>query len=95
MVLYFYPKDNTHGCTIEAHTNFQRDSAKYEQAKVVVVGVAWIRPAANKDFCAEQGLTFKLLADLPTSNCRDTVPCLVAVKIAKRNTFSDDPNGKI
>ena len=37
VVLYFYPKDNTPGCTIEAH-NFQRDLAKYEQANAVITG---------------------------------------------------------
>ena len=37
VVLYFYPKDNTPGCTIEAH-NFQRDLAKYEQDNAVIVG---------------------------------------------------------
>src|SRR5579885_93253 len=39
VVLYFYPKDNTPGCTIEAH-NFQRDLAKYEAANAVIVGVS-------------------------------------------------------
>ncbi len=39
VVLYFYPKDQTPGCTIEAH-NFQRDLAKYEQNRAVIVGVS-------------------------------------------------------
>src|ERR1700722_19436565 len=39
VVLYFYPKDGTPGCTIEAH-NFQRDIAKYEQNRAVIVGVS-------------------------------------------------------
>src|SRR5437763_16578530 len=38
VVLYFYPKDFTSGCTLEAH-NFQRDLAKYEAKKAVIVGV--------------------------------------------------------
>src|SRR6266851_3875004 len=39
VVLYFYPKDFTGGCTLEAH-NFQRDLAKYEKANAVVLGVS-------------------------------------------------------
>src|SRR5436305_1945226 len=62
VVLYFYPKDNTPGCTIEAH-NFQRDLPKYEQDNAVIVGVSVDSPDSHKDFCAKQGLTFKLLAD--------------------------------
>ncbi|HLM83020.1 MAG TPA: peroxiredoxin, partial [Terriglobales bacterium] len=39
VVLYFYPKDFTSGCTIEAH-NFQRDLSQYEQKNVVILGVS-------------------------------------------------------
>src|SRR3979411_3425033 len=39
VVLYFYPKDFTSGCTLEAH-NFQRDLAKYEAKNAVIVGVS-------------------------------------------------------
>src|SRR5271156_6591881 len=39
VVLYFYPKDMTTGCTIEAH-NFQRDLAKYEAKKAAIIGVS-------------------------------------------------------
>src|SRR5882757_2648711 len=39
VVLYFYPKDFTSGCTVEAH-NFQRDLAQYEQKKAAIVGVS-------------------------------------------------------
>ena len=42
IVLYFYPKDGTTGCTIEAH-NFQRDLARYEQLGAVIVGVSVAR----------------------------------------------------
>src|SRR3954464_4798219 len=62
VVLYFYPKDNTPGCTVEAH-NFQRDLAKYEQNNAVIVGVSVDSTGSHKDFCAKQGLTFRLLAD--------------------------------
>src|SRR5690349_6497731 len=53
VVLYFYPKDNTPGCTIEAH-NFQRDLSKYEQQNAVIVGVSVDSPDSHEDFCAKQ-----------------------------------------
>ena len=62
MVLYFYPKDGTPGCTIEAH-NFQRDLSKYNQENAVIVGVSVDTTGSHKEFCAQQGLTFKLLSD--------------------------------
>src|SRR6266852_6790607 len=62
VVLYFYPKDFTGGCTIEAH-NFQRDQAQYVQKGVVVLGVSVDDADSHKKFCTKEGLTFKLLAD--------------------------------
>ena len=62
VVLYFYPKDMTQGCTIEAH-NFQRDQAKYEALNAAIVGVSVDTPDSHKQFCTKEGLTFKLLAD--------------------------------
>src|SRR5881396_1298906 len=62
VVLYFYPKDFTSGCTMEAK-NFQRDLAKYEQSGAVVLGVSVDSAQSHKDFCAKEGLNFKLLAD--------------------------------
>ena len=59
VVLYFYPKDFTSGCTLEAH-NFQRDLSKYEQAGAVVLGVSVDTAQSHKDFCAKEGLAFKL-----------------------------------
>ena len=62
MVLYFYPKDNTPGCTIEAH-NFQRDLSKYQEKNAVILGVSVDSSESHQDFCTKQSLTFKLLAD--------------------------------
>ena len=62
IVLYFYPKDFTSGCTLEAQ-NFQRDHAKYEKANTVVLGVSLDSVDSHKGFCAKEGLNFKLLAD--------------------------------
>src|SRR5712675_118715 len=62
VVLYFYPKDFTSGCTIEAH-NFQRDQAEYARRNAVIMGVSLDSAELHKKFCAREGLNFKLLAD--------------------------------
>jgi thioredoxin-dependent peroxiredoxin len=62
VVLYFYPKDFTSGCTIEAH-NFQRDIDKYTQKNAVILGVSVDNVDSHKGFCTKEGLNFKLLAD--------------------------------
>src|SRR6476620_1906962 len=62
VVLYFYPKDFTGGCTLEAH-NFQRDIDKYTAANAVVLGVSVDSADSHKQFCTKEGLSFKLLAD--------------------------------
>src|ERR1700761_8103805 len=62
VVLYFYPKDMTTGCTIEAH-NFQRDLPKFDAANAVVLGVSFDTVESHKTFCTKDSLTFKLLAD--------------------------------
>src|SRR3954471_5688102 len=62
VVLYFYPKDMTQGCTIEAH-NFQRDLPKYDNANAAIVGVSVYSGDSHKEFCTKESLTFKLLAD--------------------------------
>ena len=62
VVLYFYPKDFTSGCTLQAR-NFQRDLAKYEKANAVILGVSLDTAESHKSFCAKEGLNFKLLAD--------------------------------
>src|SRR6516164_8379041 len=49
VVLYFYPKDGTSGCTLEAH-NFQRDLAKYQHANAVIVGVSVDSSNSHKEF---------------------------------------------
>ncbi len=96
VVLYFYPKDATPGCTIEAH-NFQRDLAKYEKANAMIVGVSVDTAGSHKDFCAQQGLTFKLLADSDKKVVEEygSVMSYNGMTLASRNTFLIDPQGKI
>lgn len=93
IVLYFYPKDNTPGCTIEAH-NFQQDLPKYEAHDAVIVGVSVDNTASHQDFCAKQGLTFKLLSDTDKKVVEE-YGSLSPAGMASRNTFLIDPKGNI
>jgi peroxiredoxin Q/BCP len=96
VVLYFYPKDFTSGCTMEAR-NFQRDLAKYEGADAVILGVSVDTAQSHKDFCAKEGLNFKLLADpdAKVSNEYGSVMDYKGSKLAARNTFIINPKGEI
>src|SRR4030088_3850524 len=96
VVLYFYPKDQTPGCTREAH-NFQADSAKYAQRDAGVLGVSADNVDSHKRFCAKEGLNFKLLADTShkVTEAYGSLTNLGVAKFAARHTFIIDPNGKI
>ena len=96
VVLYFYPKDFTSGCTMEAH-NFQRDLAKYESVDAVILGVSVDTAQSHKDFCAKEGLNFKLLADpdAKVSTEYGSVMDYKGSKLAARNTFIINPKGQI
>ena len=96
VVLYVYPKDMTTGCTIEAH-NFQQDMPKYQQLDAVVVGVSVDSTGSHKEFCAKEGLSFKLLSDEDKKVVAQygSMGDHNGVKMAKRNTFLVDPHGKI
>jgi len=96
IVLYFYPKDQTPGCTREAH-NFQVDQPKYAERRAVVLGVSVDSVDSHKKFCAKEGLNFKLLADRDGNVSRSygSLRDLGVVKFAARHTFLIDPTGKI
>ena len=96
VVLYFYPKDFTQGCTIEAH-NFQRDIDKYTQMNAAIVGVSVDNVDSHKSFCTKEGLNFKLLAD-PNHAVVEKYGSIMeynGMTIAARNTFLIDPTGVI
>jgi len=96
VVLYFYPKDFTSGCTLEAH-NFQTDLAKYQAANAVILGVSVDTAESHKSFCAKEGLAFKLLSDTD-NKVSDSYGSLMeynGMKLSARNTFIIDPHGKI
>jgi peroxiredoxin Q/BCP len=96
VVLYFYPKDFTSGCTIEAH-NFQRDLDKYTQKNAVILGVSVDTVDSHKGFCTKESLNFKLLAD-PDHKVVDKYGSVMqfgTMTLAARNTFLIDPAGVI
>jgi peroxiredoxin Q/BCP len=96
VVLYFYPKDFTSGCTIEAH-NFQRDIDKYTGKNAVIVGVSVDDVDSHKSFCAKEGLNFKLLADSSHAVVQKygSIMEYNGMTLAARNTFLIDPAGVI
>ena len=96
VVLYFYPKDFTSGCTVEAH-NFQRDLPQYEQKNTVIIGVSVQDEDSHQKFCTKEGLSFKLLADTKqeVSAEYDSVMTYNGAKLSARHTFLIDPQGKV
>jgi peroxiredoxin Q/BCP len=96
VVLYFYPKDFTTGCTIEAH-NFQRDIDQYTAKNAVVVGVSVDNADSHKSFCTKEGLNFKLLADSSHAVSQEYGSTMDhdGMTLAARNTFLIDPTGVI
>jgi len=100
VVLYFYPKDQTPGCTIEAH-GFQKDQAQYDAKNAVVVGVSVDTVESHKEWCAKDGMNFKMLSDVNKEvvakyGSTMTIPQAPQLgTVAARNTFIIDPKGKI
>lgn len=68
VVLYFYPKDDTPGCTTEA-CNFRDDYSAYQRAGVRIVGVSPDSPKSHAKFKAKYQLPFSLLADFDHKVC--------------------------
>lgn len=97
VVLYFYPKDQTSGCSLEAH-NFQRDLPKYQALNAVVMGVSLDTVDSHKQWCTKDSFTFKMLAD-PEHKVVDEygVPLMAhaGASYATRDTFLISPDGKI
>ena len=96
VVLYFYPKDQTPGCSREAH-NFQVDQPKYAERNAVVLGVSLDSVDSHKKFCTKEGLNFKVLADTEhrVTDSYGSLTNFGVVKFAARHTFLIDPTGKV
>lgn len=96
LVLYFYPKDDTPGCTEEA-CNFRDDIFTLQQLGAEVVGCSVDSAASHAEFAAKHSLPFPLLADEQADVARayGAVTDLWLVRFAKRYTFLIDPHGRI
>jgi peroxiredoxin Q/BCP len=96
VVLYFYPKDFTSGCTLQAR-NFQRDLARYTELNAVVIGVSVDDVETHGQFCEKENLSISLLADtdVDVSRAYGSVMRLPGKMLSARNTFLIDPQGKI
>lgn len=94
VVLYFYPKDDTPGCTKEA-CSFRDDMHKLEELNARIIGVSIDDGKSHADFAKKYSLPFPLLTDADGVVARKygALTNLGVMKIAKRYTFLIDPNG--
>lgn len=69
VVLYFYPKDNTPGCTKEAH-DFVAMSSKFESKNTVIIGVSKDNEVSHKKFAEKFSIKYPLIADVETNLCQ-------------------------
>jgi thioredoxin-dependent peroxiredoxin len=90
VVLYFYPKDFTSGCTIEAR-RFQQDLAKYKAKNAQILGVSADDVDSHAEFCDSEGLKFPLLADTDGAVSKAYGSWLGFVSL--RHTYLIDPEG--
>ena len=90
LVLYFYPRDFTGGCTLEAR-GFQKDLASFSAANAAVVGVSADDAESHADFCSSEGLAFPLLSD-PAGTVSRAYGSWIA-PFSQRHTFLIDPSG--
>ncbi|MDX1977290.1 MAG: peroxiredoxin [Pseudanabaenaceae cyanobacterium bins.68] len=89
-VVYFYPKDFTSGCTIEAR-RFQQDLPKYHARNAEVIGISADSVDSHAEFCESEGLKFPLLADQDGSVSKAYGSWLGFISL--RHTFLIDPDG--
>ncbi|MEP7313112.1 MAG: peroxiredoxin [Pseudomonadota bacterium] len=96
VVLYFYPKDQTPGCTTEA-CEFRDDVFTFRKANAVILGVSVDDVESHKAFSEKHGLPFSLLADSGKETARKygVLTQMGPMTIARRDTFLIDPQGKI
>ena len=97
VVLYFYPKDNTPGCTTQA-CEFRDDIFAFRRANAVILGVSVDDIASKKDFAKEHSLPFQVLADPDkqvTKGYGVLTSMLGLMEFARRDTFIIDPEGRI
>jgi peroxiredoxin Q/BCP len=96
LVLYFYPKDETPGCTAEACA-LRDDFAAFRQRGVALLGVSLDDAASHAAFAQRHGLPFPLLSDPDgvVARAYGSLWNLGPIRMAKRHTFVIDPRGRI
>lgn len=97
VVLYFYPKDNTPGCTTQA-CEFRDNIFAYREIGAVILGVSVDDVASHKKFSEQHSLPFPILADSDkaVTSAYGTLKEYVGIaKMARRDTFIIDPQGRI
>ncbi len=92
IVLYFYPKDFTSGCTLEARI-FQKDLSKYQARNAQILGVSADDVDSHAEFCDSEGLKFPLLADT-TGEISKTYGSWLGY-LSARHTYLIDPEGNL
>ncbi len=96
VALYFYPKDDTPGCTTEA-CEFRDDIFKFRHMNTQIIGVSLDDEESHKEFAEKYGLPFPLLADPEgtTADAYGVKTKWLGMSIAKRQTFLINPQGHI
>ncbi len=97
LVLYFYPKDKTSGCTTQA-CELRDNIFAFRKIGATIVGISVDDVASHKEFAEEHSLPFTLLADPTKQTAKDygvLVKWMGTIEIAQRDTFIVDPEGRI
>ncbi|NVJ66647.1 MAG: peroxiredoxin [Gammaproteobacteria bacterium] len=96
LILYFYPKDGTPGCTTEAK-NFRDAYGKYQSMNADIVGISLDDNESHKDFSQQYQLPFDILSDTDKSAAKayKVLGGFGPVEYTKRQTFILDPTGSI
>lgn len=100
LVLYFYPKDHTPGCTTEG-LDFNRLLPKFKRLGATVIGVSRDSVKTHQNFCEKQGFKFDLISDPDATLCKafDVIreKNMYGRKVMgiERSTFLIDPDGRI
>ena len=92
VVLYFYPKDETPGCTTEACT-FRDRYQDFRKADITVIGISTDNVKSHKTFADKYNLPFTLLADSTGEVARMYGTKLPLIKTSRRESFLIDPQG--
>jgi thioredoxin-dependent peroxiredoxin len=92
VVLYFYPKDFTSGCTLEAQ-RFQKDLGDYTSRNAQIIGVSADSVQSHAEFCDSEGLKFPLLADQGGQVSKAYGSWLGFLSL--RHSFIIDPEGNL